>query len=233
MVETGQAPHYTEIAAELGMSPREGRAALHKLFSKRGFPGWLYPNSDTIVSFAPFNNLPTPYRLNIDGHQKWFGQWAFESLAVGWLFPGKTVRIDSVCLDCGEPIRVDVRDGKIEVEDPQGLIGYVSVPIGRWMFNVPYSWSTMNFFRSEEHLRRWEGFQDKRKGGIISLNSLMWLFSSDYFKNRRRPDYVSHMSEYLAAMLTMLDRLENAGAHWRMSPLEKFGFSLALKLGLM
>ena len=74
MVETGQAPHYTEIAAELGMSPREGRAALHELFSIRGFPGWLYPKSDTIVSFAPFNNLPTPYRLTIDGHQKWFGQ---------------------------------------------------------------------------------------------------------------------------------------------------------------
>jgi hypothetical protein len=91
----------------------------------------------------------------------------------------------------------------------------------------------MNFFRSEEHLRRWEGFQEKRKGGIISLNSLMALFSSAYFKNRRRPDYVSHMSEYLAEMLVTLDTLENAGGHWRMSPLEKFGFSLAMKLGLV
>jgi hypothetical protein len=74
MVETGQAPHYTEIASALGLSPREGRAALHQLFSLRGFPGWLYPKTDTIVSFAPFNNLPTHYRLTIDGEQKWFGQ---------------------------------------------------------------------------------------------------------------------------------------------------------------
>jgi hypothetical protein len=74
MVETGQAPHYTEIAAELGVPPREGRAALHKLFSVRGFPGWLFPKGDTVVSFAPFNNLPTQYRLTIDGEQKWFGQ---------------------------------------------------------------------------------------------------------------------------------------------------------------
>jgi hypothetical protein len=73
-VETGQAPHFTEIAAELGVSPVEGRAALHKLFSVRGFPGWLYPKTDGIVSFAPFNNLPTQYRLTIDGQQKWFGQ---------------------------------------------------------------------------------------------------------------------------------------------------------------
>jgi DNA-directed RNA polymerase specialized sigma subunit len=33
MVETGQAPHYTEIAAELGVSVEEGRRTLHDLFS--------------------------------------------------------------------------------------------------------------------------------------------------------------------------------------------------------
>jgi len=74
MIASGQAPHYTEIAAELGVSATEGRSALHKLFSTRGFPGWLYPKTDNIVSFAPFNNLPTHYRLTIDGVQKWFGQ---------------------------------------------------------------------------------------------------------------------------------------------------------------
>jgi hypothetical protein len=74
LVETGQAPHYTEIAAELGVSPREGRQALRKLFSVRGLPGWLYPKVDTVVSMAPFNNLPTQYRITIDGEQKWFAQ---------------------------------------------------------------------------------------------------------------------------------------------------------------
>jgi hypothetical protein len=73
MVETGQAPHYTEIAAELGVPPEEGRKTLHDLLSKR-IPAWLFPGTDSIVSFAPFNNLPTPYRLTIEGRQKWFGQ---------------------------------------------------------------------------------------------------------------------------------------------------------------
>jgi len=74
MIETGKAPHFTEIASELGVSPAEGRKNLHKLFSTMGFPGWLFPKTDNIVSFAPFNNLPTHYRLTIDGEQKWFGQ---------------------------------------------------------------------------------------------------------------------------------------------------------------
>jgi len=73
MVDTGQAPHYTEIATELGVSVEDGRKSLHELFAA-GIPGWLFPNTDLIASFAPFNNLPTQYRISIDGQQKWFGQ---------------------------------------------------------------------------------------------------------------------------------------------------------------
>ena len=42
----------------------------------------------------------------------------------------------------------------------------------------------MNFFRSEEHLRKSEGYQEKKKGGKISLDSLMKLFGLPYFTNR-------------------------------------------------
>lgn len=74
MVATGQAPHYTAIAAELGVPPAEGRRRLRELFSLRNFPGWLHPSTDLIASFPPFNNLPTQYRITIDGEQKWFAQ---------------------------------------------------------------------------------------------------------------------------------------------------------------
>jgi len=73
MMETGQAPFYTEIAAELGVSVEEGRKAPHALFAA-GIPGWVFPNTDYIVSFAPFNNLPTQYKITIEGQQKWFAQ---------------------------------------------------------------------------------------------------------------------------------------------------------------
>jgi len=73
MVDTGQAPHYTEIAAELKLSPEEGRQTMHKLFNS-GIYGWLYPNTDFITSFAPFNHLPTQFKVTVDGEQKWFAQ---------------------------------------------------------------------------------------------------------------------------------------------------------------
>ena len=73
MVDTGQAPHYTEIAKQLGVSMEEGRQALHDLMNS-GVPGWLYPKTDLIVSMAPFHNLQNQYRITIEGQQKWFGQ---------------------------------------------------------------------------------------------------------------------------------------------------------------
>ncbi len=73
MIATGLAPNYTQIAAELGVSPSEGRKILRKLFSTLGFPGWFYPKSDDIASFAPFSTTSN-YRLTIEGEQKWFGQ---------------------------------------------------------------------------------------------------------------------------------------------------------------
>jgi hypothetical protein len=91
----------------------------------------------------------------------------------------------------------------------------------------------MNFFRSEEHLRRWEGFSEKKKGGIIPLHTLMKFFSGSYFKNRRNPDYFSHMSEYTGEMISALDTLEGAGDFWRLNPVEKLGFSLGMKMGLI
>ena len=91
----------------------------------------------------------------------------------------------------------------------------------------------MNFFRSEEHIRRWEGFNEKKMGGVIALGDLMQLFSGPYFKRRLDPDWVSHMSEYMAEMLASLDTLEHAGDYWRMSRFEKLVFSLAMKLGLV
>jgi hypothetical protein len=73
MIETGQAPFYTEIAMELGVSVEEGRKALHDLLNVHR-AAWLFPHTDYIASFPPFSNLPTQYRITVESEQKWFGQ---------------------------------------------------------------------------------------------------------------------------------------------------------------
>jgi len=74
LVTTGQAPHYSEVASELGVSMEEGLRALQELMAAGVIGTWLFPDTDYISSFAPFSNLPTQYRISVAGEQKWFAQ---------------------------------------------------------------------------------------------------------------------------------------------------------------
>lgn len=125
LVETGQAPHYTELAAALGCEVEAGRQMLHRLMDS-GFPGWLHPGTDLIASFAPFNNLPTQYRIAVDGQRRWFAQCGFEALATRWLFPGKTVRVEAPCLDCNQPMVIEIRDERLLRVEPVGIVGHLN-----------------------------------------------------------------------------------------------------------
>ncbi len=74
LVRDGRAPHYTEVAGELGLSADEARQSLHELDSA-GVPGfWVRPDTDLVESCAPFSNIPTQYLISVEGEQKWYGQ---------------------------------------------------------------------------------------------------------------------------------------------------------------
>ena len=133
MVETGQAPHYTELAAALGCTVEDAREVLHRVI-EAFVPGWFFPETDYIASFPPFSNLPTQYRISVAGQQRWFAQCGFESLAITWLFPGQVVRIDAPCLDCGQSMTLEMEDGRFLRVDPPGIVGHLNQP---WIVSKP------------------------------------------------------------------------------------------------
>ena len=45
-----------------------------------------------------------------------------------WLFPGKLVRIDTICPDCSEAIVVEMRDGNVVSYDPEGAVVHDNEP---------------------------------------------------------------------------------------------------------
>jgi hypothetical protein len=137
LVETGRAPHYAELAPALGLTIEQGRRLL--LDVMQAYPiGWLHPDTDYIASFPPLNSLPTQYRITVGGEQKWFAQCGFEATSVTWLFPGATVRVDAPCLDCGESIRVEMRDGRLVAIDPPGVVGHLNYGFGPSRGRPPY-----------------------------------------------------------------------------------------------
>jgi hypothetical protein len=145
-VREGRAPHYTDLAAALGLSAEEARltqrellAALNGPLARLGGAHWAHPDTDYIVGFSPFSNLPTQYAIAVDEQQRWYGQCGLESLAVSWLFPGKEVRIEARCLDCAEPLTVRMRDGQLLEASPDAVVGHSNVPLSRAAENWPYT----------------------------------------------------------------------------------------------
>ena len=129
LVDTGRAPHYAELARALNVSVPDGRQLL--LDVMQAYPiGWLHPDTDYIASFPPLNNLPTQYRVSVRGEQKWFAQCGFEATSVTWLFPGETVRVEAPCLDCGDPVTLEMRDGAIRWVDPPTVVGHLNYGFG-------------------------------------------------------------------------------------------------------
>jgi hypothetical protein len=137
LVADGRAPHYAELARALDLSVEEGRQLLLRVMDAYTI-GWLHPDTSYIASFPPLNNLPTQYRISVRGAQRWFAQCGFEATSVTWLFPGETVRVDAPCLDCGEPIRVEMRDGALVTVDPPGIVGHLNYGFGASRGRPPY-----------------------------------------------------------------------------------------------
>ena len=59
----------------------------------------------------------------------------------------------------------------------------------------------MNFFRSEEHVRKWARFDPETEDGIVPLKDLVKLFTGKSFDRRLDPDYVSRSREYAREMI--------------------------------
>jgi len=72
----------------------------------------------------------------------------------------------------------------------------------------------MHFFRSEEHLRNWAGFNSEIEGGIISLSDLVQWFSVDFFRKRMDPDYFSRRQEYMGEFVSTLGKIGKVGSFW-------------------
>jgi len=60
----------------------------------------------------------------------------------------------------------------------------------------------MNLFRSEEHIKNWQGYRPGTEGGIVALKDLVGLFSLDFMRRRLDTDYVSRSGEYVDGLLS-------------------------------
>jgi len=49
------------------------------------------------------------------------------------------VTIDAPCLDCGQPIHIEMRDGTVIAAEPDTIVGHVAVPFRKWAEQLPFA----------------------------------------------------------------------------------------------
>jgi hypothetical protein len=52
----------------------EEARALQRQAAESALACWMVNETDLIESWVPFSNVPTNYRVTVNGKQKWYGQ---------------------------------------------------------------------------------------------------------------------------------------------------------------
>ena len=75
-IDTGRAPHYSELADALSIDIDAGRDLVLDVIRESApvTAAWMAHDADVIESWAPFSNVANHIPISVDGVQKWFGQ---------------------------------------------------------------------------------------------------------------------------------------------------------------
>jgi hypothetical protein len=130
--DTARVPQPREIAAALGRPQSEVEEALRQLAAGKVLI--LAPNDGNIWAANPFCAVPSPFRVEASGKTYW-GICIWDALGIVATLGADAV-IRAVCGDCGEPMLLEIKDGRLTRSE--GIIHF-AVPAHHWWDNIGYT----------------------------------------------------------------------------------------------
>jgi hypothetical protein len=130
----GRPPRAAAVAAALGIGRDEALEAFRRLREKKLL--YLAAESGEIVMAPPFSAVPTPFAVRCAGRD-YFANCVWDAYGVAAAL-GADAEIDASCACCGEPMRLEVRDGA-PLEPPEGAIAHFAVPAAQWWEDLTYT----------------------------------------------------------------------------------------------
>ena len=127
-VELGRAPR----ADELGLPREEVEASWLRLHDAHALV--LNPATTELRMANPFSAVPTAYRVQAGGRW-WYANCAWDAFGICAAL-GVDGRIETSCPDCGEEIRVEVRDTR---PDPDEHLFHCLLPASRWWDDIVFT----------------------------------------------------------------------------------------------
>jgi hypothetical protein len=126
-VELGRAPTPAEVGP-----PAAVLAGWRRLHDEHAL---VLNAGETALRMAhPFSAVPTAYRVRAAGRW-WFANCAWDAFGVCAALHSDGT-IETSCADCGEPLRVEVRDGR---PDDESLVFHCLVPAAHWWDDIGFA----------------------------------------------------------------------------------------------
>ena len=94
----------------------------------------LHPGTDSPRMLNPFSTIPTAHRVQAQGRW-WYANCAWDAFGICAALHADG-RVETSCPDCGEPIAVDVHDGRPADET---LLFHCLVPARHWWDDIVFT----------------------------------------------------------------------------------------------
>jgi len=144
----------------------------------------LSPTKNAIDVAHPFSRLPTPFWVE-NKHGAWWGNCAWDSLAIAALTPDDRTTITTRSGASGAPIILEVQGD--DVSDPT-LIAHFAYPASRWWDDVRQTCATILLFANENEIDPWSARHGIPRGEVVPVATL-WKLSKPWYSDRLDADW--------------------------------------------
>ena len=131
-VELGRAPTVDEAAASVGAPASEVEEGWRRLHEAHALVLDL-PQAEIRMA-NPFSAVPTNFRVHA-ADRDWYANCAWDAFGICVVLDADG-RIETACPDCGEEIRLEVRNGR---PDDESLVFHCLVPAAHWWDDIVFT----------------------------------------------------------------------------------------------
>jgi alkylmercury lyase-like protein len=133
LAETGAAPTRDTVARDLGLDAAEVAQAFTLLNQSRLLvpePG----DPSRIRMAPPFSGVPTPHIVH-SGGRRYFANCAWDTFGIAAALH-QDADIESKCMDCGEELRLQVKDQRPRAD---AVLFHIAVPAAKWWDDIVFT----------------------------------------------------------------------------------------------
>ncbi|CAB4762639.1 unannotated protein [freshwater metagenome] len=168
--EHGHGPNLRDVHEALGLGRREAIEVYKELML--GIACTIEPDALNcpVLRFQPFASFPTQVKAYVDNVFHSYAGCAMEAVAFGNMppFRGKSVRLESYCMCCLEPVWFTTVDGEVVDQCEAIQIHVCSSPYDWFNDDLMNQCDAMNFVIDAEHAERFER-EACRRGVVFTL----------------------------------------------------------------